>query len=82
MALTCKFLVKIEVKMKKKEEVNYMNHFITQCITYLNIWGVLQTHHLYYQPMTDYCEFRFLIGADLLLFTEFNIKIKGKPGKV
>ena len=35
--------------------------------------SVFKDHPLHCQPMTDCCEFRFLVGADLLPSTGFNM---------
>ena len=43
----------------------YRYQFVTQYITYLNIWGALSR--------TDWCWFELLVGADLLPSTGFKM---------
>ena len=64
--------------------INYRNRFITQYITYLNMWGVLSRTFSSLQPMTDWSGFRILVGADLLPSTGFkmNFLVKWSAGGI
>ena len=58
--------------------VCYGNQFVTQYITYLNIWEALQGPGPHCQTMTDWFWFELHIGADLLPSTgcKMNFLIK------
>ena len=55
---------------RKTLNTRYRNWFVTQYITYLNIWG---EHCPHCQPMTDWYWFGILLVADLLPSTGFKI---------
>ena len=50
----------------------------------LTLESAFKDHHLYCQPMTDCCEFRFLVGADLLPSVGFktNFMVKRSDGRI
>ena len=62
--------------------INYMNRFVTQYITYLNIWEALSGTS---SPLsTNWFWFEPLVGADLLPSTEFkmNFLVKWSAGGI